>query len=174
MLRRADRQLSTPLLTALALLAVLATVLVPVASAQAAGALPGKVPAFAKAIEGYAPYVGQTICSPTPKPGALKLQKWLMTRYPGTGSSGIARACNVGGRSEHKEGRGFDWRVNVHNAKQKAQVDTFLKLAFAKDKYGSPDAVARRMGLMYLVWNDRIYSAFNGFVSRPYHHYACK
>ena len=165
---RADRHLSTSILTALAVLSVLAAVLVPATAARAAaGAAPGKVPSFGRAIEGYAPYVGQTICSPTPKPGALKLQKWLMTRYPGTGSSGIARACSVGGRSEHKEGRGFDWRVNVRNATQTAQVDTFLKLAFASDKYGSPDAVARRMGLMYLIWNDRIYSAFNGFVAAP-------
>src|SRR4051794_24604719 len=145
---RPDRHLPTPILTALALLSVLSAVLVPVASAQAkaAGAAPGKVPAFGKAIEGYAPYVGQTICSPTPKPGALKLQKWLMTRYPGTGSSGIARACNVGGRSEHKEGRGFDWRVNVHNAKQTPQGSPLPQLAVATDQNRRPDAPPPRAG----------------------------
>ena len=35
--------------------------------------------------------------------------------YPGTGDSGIVRACTAAGASEHKEGRAWDWRVTTAN-----------------------------------------------------------
>src|SRR5205807_2097292 len=60
-------------------------------------------------IEGYARYEGQSTCDPAPKPGALALRNLLLSHYAGTTSLGISRACEVGGRSEHKEGRAFDW-----------------------------------------------------------------
>ncbi|GMA86069.1 hypothetical protein GCM10025868_13190 [Angustibacter aerolatus] len=156
----------------LAAIAAFLTVLVP-ASAMAAGAKPGKVPVFSKKIEAAPQYVGQTVCSPTAKKGTLALQKWLMTRYAGTGSSGIVRGCATGGKSEHKEGRAFDWRVSVHSAKNRAQVKAFMKLAFATDKYGSKDAIARRMGIMYLIWDDTIYSASRGYQGVPYRNAGC-
>ena len=33
----------------------------------------------------------------------------VLRAYPGTRSLGIVRACSAGGRSEHKEGRAWDW-----------------------------------------------------------------
>ncbi len=73
------------------------------------------VPAAASAvpIEDFATYDPQTNCSPNAKPGTLKLSVWLQKQYPGSGSLGISRSCNDGGVSEHKEGRAFDWAVNV-------------------------------------------------------------
>lgn len=114
--------------------------------------------AFGRAIEGYAGYQGQTSCSPSAKTGTLKLSTYLQRTYPGTGSLGIVRSCGVGGRSEHKEGRAFDWRVNARNKRQKAQADAFVTSLLATDQYGNRHALARRMGLMYVIWNKRIWS----------------
>lgn len=147
---------------------------VPGASPAGAATAPGAMPAFGPAIEDYAPYEGQTICWPAPTKGAVLLQKWLIARYDGTGTSGISRGCDIGGRSEHKEGRAFDWRVDVANPTQRAQAETFIALLRATDGHGNRNAVARRMGLMYFIWNDRIYSAGSGFTPRPYVHPACR
>ncbi|NUR07029.1 MAG: hypothetical protein HOQ22_03325 [Nocardioidaceae bacterium] len=127
-------------------------------------------PAVANAapIEDYATYQPQTNCSPNAKPGTLKLSRWLQRQYPGSGSLGISRSCKDGGVSEHKEGRAFDWAVNVGSARDRRYVASFLKRIFATDKAGNRHALARRMGIMYLIWNDHIYSSYRGFVARAY------
>ena len=128
------------------------------------------VPAAASAvpIEDFATYDPQTNCSPNAKPGTLKLSVWLQQQYPGSGSLGISRSCNDGGVSEHKEGRAFDWAVNVSSTRDRAFVADFFAKIFATDAEGNPDALARRMGIMYLIWNDHIYSSYYGFKARDY------
>jgi hypothetical protein len=129
------------------------------------------VPAAASAVpvEPYATYQPQTICSPNAKPGALRLSSWLQKEYPGSGSLGIARSCQDGGVSEHKEGRAFDWAVDVGSARDRGYVAAFMQRIFATDADGNKHALARRMGIMYLIWNDQIYSSYYGFTARPYH-----
>jgi hypothetical protein len=152
--RRRTGRRTGPLGRRLALLVAL-LVLVPVA-------------ATAVPIEGFATYDPQTNCSPDAKPGTLKLSTWLQAQYPGSGSLGISRSCADGGVSEHKEGRAFDWAVSVYSARDKAYVaDLFAKL-LATDAEGNPDALARRMGIMYFIWNDHIYSSYYGFKARDY------
>jgi hypothetical protein len=120
-------------------------------------------------IEGYARYEPQTTCDPTPKPGTVALRNLLLSRYPNTQSFGISRACDVGGVSEHKEGRAFDWGANVNSAAQRASVDSFLAALFATDSYGHKDALARRLGVMYVIWNQQIWGAYNADAGwRPY------
>ena len=50
-----------------------------------------------------------------PSGGAFELtvSELLLETFTSTGSSGISRACDQGGRSEHKEGRAFDWSALV-------------------------------------------------------------
>ncbi len=124
--------------------------------------------ATAAMIEPYAPYQPQTNCSPDAKPGTVRLSDWLQRQYPGSGSLGISRSCRDGGVSEHKEGRAFDWAVNVGSARDRGYVADFLRRIFATDADGNRHALARRMGIMYLIWNDRIYSSYYGFSERPY------
>ncbi len=165
------RRTTRPLLVLIALatcLAGLTTVSLPASAATA-----GKVPSFGRAIEGYAPYQPQTTCSKTATKGARLLSTWLLTRYRGSSSSGIMRACSSGGRSEHKDGRAFDWHVDARTAKGRSQGGAFLRLARGTDRYGNRAAIARRMGIMYIIWNDRIYSAGNGFSAKAYRHSAC-
>ena len=167
------RALASASLTAL--LAVVSTTLLPGALSPAgAVTTPGAVPTFGSSIEDYADYQGQTTCSPSPKKGAVLLQRWLTTRYAGTGTSGIVRGCSVGGRSEHKEGRAFDWRVSAADPHERAEAESFVALLRATDGNGNTAAIARRMGLMYFIWDDRIYSASSHFAPRPYLHPGCR
>ena len=111
-------------------------------------------------IEGYAAYQPQQSCDPTAKKGTLALRDTLLKTYPGSRNLGISRACSAGGRSEHKEGRAFDWGVNVNNPAQKAQAENFIGRLFATDDHGNRHALARRLGVMYVIWNRRIWSAY--------------
>ena len=112
-----------------------------------------------RAIEIYSPYQGQSTCNPAPKAGTLALSKLVMAAYPGSGTSGIARDCSIGGRSEHKEGRAWDWTVSYANPRQRAQAADFVHWLFATDVYGNRFAEARRLGVMYVIWNHKIWSA---------------
>jgi hypothetical protein len=128
------------------------------------------LPAAASAlpIEDFAGYEPQTNCSPNAKPGTLRLSQWLLKQYPGSGSLGISRSCKDGGVSEHKEGRAFDWAVDVNSTRDRGYVNAFFARILAADADGNPAALARRMGIMYLIWNDHIYSSYYGFAARDY------
>ena len=120
-------------------------------------------------IEGFARYDGQATCDPTPKIGTTALRDLLLARYPSTNSLGISRNCDVGGQSEHKEGRAFDWGADVGNAADVAAVNDFLTALFATDAQGHTFALARRMGVMYVIWNRQIWGAYSASEGwRPY------
>src|SRR3954447_12320369 len=116
-------------------------------------------PAFTSAIEGDAPYQPQNSCISATQPGVLKFRDMVRKAYPGTGNSGTTRPCSDGGTSEHKEGRAFDWTASVTNSAQVSQVNDMLHWLFATDKYGNLHAMARRTGVMYIIWNARIWNA---------------
>ena len=120
-------------------------------------------------IEPYASYDPQTACTPVARPGTVALRGALLGAHPGTRNLGITRACHIGGRSEHKEGRAFDWGAYVSRPVERAAVERFIDQLFATDAHGNPHALARRMGVMYLVWNGRIWSAYRASEGwRPY------
>ena len=126
--------------------------------AQAAISTPRS--SYPRAIEGLSAYQPQRVCSPTAKPGTVDLSRRLLRAYPGTRSLGIVRACSVGGRSEHKEGRAFDWGgLRASSATDRARVQSFKTWLLRTDKYGNRYAMARRLGVMYVIWNRRIWSA---------------
>ena len=130
--------------------------------------------AVALPVEGYAPYEPQKNCNPTAKPGTLELARWLQKKYPGTGSLGISRACGHGGVSEHKEGRAFDWRVDASSKRDRTLVKDFLARILAADEDGNEAALARRMGIMYILWNDQSWASYRGFSKADYRHSACR
>ncbi len=131
------------------------------------------VAALAVPVEPYASYDPQSRCAPAAKPGTQSLARWLQRRYPGSGSLGISRGCAVSGISEHKEGRAFDWAVNHGSARDRGYVAAFLERILATDADGNHAALARRMGIMYLIWNDRIYASYRHFEPRPYLNPGC-
>jgi hypothetical protein len=62
----------------------------------------------------------------------------------------------VGGKSEHKEGRAWDWGIQYpHPA-----ADALLNWLLAPDQHGNQHAMARRFGIMYMIWNYKIWKAY--------------
>jgi hypothetical protein len=131
------------------------------ASATPAQAKVPVTPNFGPLIEDYAGYDGQDTCKPKPKPGVVAFKNLVLETYPTTGAGNISRACNIGGTSEHKEGRAWDWGVNAAIESQKKKATNLLGWLFATDKHGNKHAIARRVGIMYIVWNRRMWGAWN-------------
>jgi hypothetical protein len=124
-------------------------------------------PAHAQEIEGYAEYQPQTKCSPQAKPGTRALARWIVRRQGGDRGP-ISRRCRIGGTSEHKEGRAFDWRLDANRKRDRNRARRFLALVRREDRAGNDDARARRMGIMYIIWNDHMYSAWDEFARDDY------
>ncbi len=126
-------------------------------TAAASPAIPSSLPS---AIEALQPFVGQSTCSPSAKPGVVAFRNLLLATYPRSGSLGIVRDCGVGGTSEHKEGRAFDWAVAANDPQDVAEVEAMFAWLFATDQYGNTNAMLRRTGLMYVIWNKKIWKAY--------------
>jgi hypothetical protein len=163
------------LLAVVATLATLATAAVMAGGSPAvagpAHALPSPptTPTESAAIEGYAPYQAQFFCRHSVEPGVKAFEKLVLATYPGTQSDGDMRACDDGGTSEHKDGRAWDWGADHRNAKQRADGKSLLKWLFATDSYGNKDAMFRRLGLMYVIWDKRIWGTW----SQKWEPYSC-
>jgi hypothetical protein len=93
----------------------------------------------------------------------LAFQRIVLQRYPGTGTGGISRGCEIGGQSEHKEGRAWDWGVNAAYASDRAKVQDLFDWLLAEDRYGNDAAMAKRLGIMYVIWNRKIWGSWGGW-----------
>lgn len=111
-------------------------------------------------IEPLAAYEPQTRCDPAAKPGVLGFRDLLLERYPQSRNMGIGRPCELPGLSEHKEGRAFNWGLDAYDPAERAVADEVLGWLFAPDEAGNPYAMARRLGIMYIIWDGRIWSSF--------------
>ncbi|MEU4744598.1 VCBS repeat-containing protein [Actinosynnema sp. NPDC023658] len=140
-------------------LAVLGAAVMTMAVLTPAALAAPPTPSFGPTIDNYASYVGQTTCDPTAKPGVVGFRDLLRTEY-GRSDLGIVRACDSGGTSEHKEGRALDYPFNVGDSSQVAQANDVIDWLLATDQYGNAHALARRFGLMYIIWNKRIWRAY--------------
>jgi peptidoglycan hydrolase-like protein with peptidoglycan-binding domain len=131
--------------------------------------VPRAAVALPAGLEALSPYLQQNSCSPVAMPGAVKLGDLLRATYPGT-SYGIARACGADGiASEHYEGRAVDWFTSVRDPAGAARASTALNWLLSADAAGRPYANARRLGVMYLIWNNRIWGSYRAAEGwRPY------
>jgi peptidoglycan hydrolase-like protein with peptidoglycan-binding domain len=155
---RIRRALGTLLSTALLGAGVVA---LDVPAAHAAYPVPATPSGLTASIEALQPYVGQTTCDPVAKAGVSAFRNLLLATYTDSGSFGIVRDCGSGGQSEHKEGRAFDWKMSAYSTRQKAEVQTLLTWLLATDKYGNKYAMARRFGIMYMIWNRHIFKMYD-------------
>lgn len=133
------------------------------ASVPAVAAAKPSKPPLGPAIDPSPGYEGQTKCSATDKPGVVAFRKLVLKAYPATGYGSISRGCGIGGNSEHKEGRAWDWGVNAGNASQKRAAESLFGWLFAKDSYGNSYAMARRLGVMYIIFNRKIWFPGSGW-----------
>ena len=147
------------------------------ASGLAAGGLLAAAPAEAgmptpggltASIEAPQPYVGQSTCDPVAKPGVSAFRDLLLRTYPDSGSYGIVVDCGRGGQSEHKEGRAFDWKVSINNPSHVAEVNAVLAWLTATDRHGNKFAMARRLGIMYIIWNRQMWRSYEDGSWRAY------
>ncbi|MAY98864.1 hypothetical protein [uncultured Nocardioides sp.] len=145
--------------------------LLPVLVLAGALTVTGTSPAGA-AIEDFARYQPEEKCSPKAKPGAAYLSGWLVRKYGG-GRGRVGAAC-TSSISEHQEGRAVDWSNDATTKAGRKRVKAFLKDVLAEDHRERPAAKARRMGIMYIIWNDQMYAAWRGFEPTDYLSSSCK
>lgn len=124
-------------------------------------------PVHAQEVDDYPTYQGQVSCDPAAKPGVLAARKLLLAKFGG-GSGSITRACSSGGLSEHKEGRAWDWSLRASRAKDRRiarRATTWLTRSVG----GQPAAHARQLGVMYVIWNRRIWRGYDAAAGwQPY------
>ena len=115
----------------------------------------------------------KTTCTKKPRAGTIALGEWLVTTYGGAGGA-VNRPCSGSGSSEHKDGRAVDWTLNAAVPADRRLAKVFLAAAFATDAEGNEAALARRMGIMYVIWNDHFYPAYHQFQPEKYLSSSCR
>ncbi|HVW39761.1 MAG TPA: hypothetical protein VHC18_00245 [Amycolatopsis sp.] len=143
------------------MLAVAAAAIPSVAAALPKLPSPPKTPSFEIGIEDFAPYQPQFICRHSVEPGVKAFERLLLKTYPATTSLGDMRACSAGGTSEHYDGRAFDWGADHRVPAQRAAGQSLLRWLFGTDSAGDEDAMFRRLGLMYVIWDKRIWGTWS-------------
>jgi hypothetical protein len=134
--------------------------------AQFAPGLPASGPG---PVDPLAPYQPQTTCSPAAKPGVVGFRDLVLRSFPTQPSIAIGRDCSVGGRSEHKEGRAWDWGARSDRAAGLAAANRVTGWLLATDAGGRRYAMARRLGVMYIILNRRIWASYRAAAGwRPY------
>lgn len=159
-----------PLTALLVCAAAVAGALQATAGAAVLPAMPAVPAALPVAVEDIPAYQPQTFCDPRDKPGVVAFGQLLTTTYLDTRVVGISRGCtSEQGTSEHKDGRALDWGVSSTNPAQVAEVHAVFSWLFATDAQGVAHAMLRRLGIMYIIWNKRIWGAWDG----AWHDYSC-
>jgi peptidoglycan hydrolase-like protein with peptidoglycan-binding domain len=155
----------TPVATTLLLVAALLVAVPTAASATTPTPTPRIPRGLPAAIEPLGGYVGQVTCQPTIRPGTAKLAKLLAYTYRNYNATSWAStyACGTDGtRSEHYDGRAIDWMVDVHSTKQHAAAKAAIAWLLATDTAGNRFAMARRLGVMYLIYDNRMWGSWDG------------
>lgn len=108
-------------------------------------------------------YQMQQACVAVPSRGIVKLRALALSTYHrGGSSSATPRACTSGSTSEHKDGRAWDWMLNVHNPDDKRVAANFLAWITGPGPSGEPGELARRLGIMYVIYNHKSWAAYRG------------
>jgi hypothetical protein len=123
--------------------------------------------------EDYAGYEPQKKCRTAARPGTQELARWINRRFDGGTAVASVRRCG-GGTSEHKDGRAIDWTMNARKKADRREVKRFLDRILRTDRAGNPHAPARRMGVMYVIWNDHMYASYRRFDGTDYRSSSCK
>lgn len=172
-LEHMPRRSRRPLMpVAAVLLAVLATALpVGASAATSSQSVPVPVtPTFKSNIEDYPLWQGNNPkdCDLDDKPGITKLARLIRKTYGSDEVMGTSyNACYTS--SEHNDGRALDWMIDTANKADMRKAKTFLNWLLATDDHGHKYAMARRLGIMYMIFNHRIW---RGYSPRGWGHYS--
>lgn len=158
--RRAGGAARATVALALTAVAVFATVTVADAPAQA---VPPPTPNFGgAAVEGYAPQPPFECLHKDPhRPGVEKTMAMLIKAYPNSREGGTWANC-VGhtSTSDHYSGRALDWHPGrpfvEPTASARADGYEVVRWLLATVN-GVPNLRARRLGIVYIIWDNRIW-----------------
>jgi hypothetical protein len=114
---------------------------------------------FGPRIDPYAAYDGQRVCDPRPRPGVVDVRDLVLVVY-GPRWTGIASGCGKARPSEHHDGRALDIAFDAHSERDRRLAEDFLGWLLATDQYGNKHAMARRLGVMYIIWNHHIWRSY--------------
>ena len=112
------------------------------------------------AIEPLAPYQPQLSCAAGPMRGLAALRDLALASYHRGHDGGTIRSCATGGQSEHKDGRAWDWMLDVGTRADRRTAGDFLSWLLASRK-GEVAAMARRLGVMYVIYNRKIWATYS-------------
>jgi hypothetical protein len=143
--------------------ALVAAILVPALAspARAGDATVPPIPSgLPTAIEGLSPYVPNTGCDLRNRTGTLKLGNLIKATYANSYST--LRSCTGATRpnSEHFDGRALDTFFNVRDTAERADAGALLTWLLVTDDSGNRFANARRLGVMYIIWNNKMWSSY--------------
>ena len=157
--------LSKRISVALVLVGVAVTSALTVAPAEAVTA--PATPVFGAWVDPVAQYDPATQCLSAAQPGT-ELLKDLLAKTYGKTSFETIRACTGGvATSEHNDGRALDFMLSAANSSDAAIASSFLTWLTKTDSAGVAIANARRLGVMYVIWNRQMWRAYDP-VWRPY------
>ncbi|WP_020578964.1 hypothetical protein [Actinopolymorpha alba] len=126
-----------------------------------------RTPSFPASIDAHALYVGGTTCSPTAKPGVVDIKNLIIKTY-GNRWWGIVTSCTAR-VTEHKEGRALDIAFDATSYTSRKNANDFLYWLLRPDRHGNGNAMARRLGVMYVIWNARMWRAYRPWLGwQPY------
>jgi hypothetical protein len=117
----------------------------------------------AKPIDSYR-YDKTRRCSGGPQRGATALNTWLARNVKGV-SWGIynCRTTRLGKNlSLHAEGRAVDWHLDVRKRSDRKAAYRLIDALLAPDASGRPRALARRMGVQEIIYDCKIWTAYDG------------
>ncbi|MGQ0846224.1 MAG: hypothetical protein ACT4QF_19045 [Sporichthyaceae bacterium] len=125
------------------------------AAVPAAAPVPMAAKAMPSAVEALSPYLPQKSCDPDAKPGVKAFSELVLGSWKRGSSGGVSRDCGRGGSSEHKEGRAWDWMLDGNSYEDTVAGQQVVDWLLADDA-----RIARRMGIMYIIWHERIWSSY--------------
>ncbi len=124
------------------------------APAQAVAPVPTAAVVLPAALDRASFYEAQSVCDPVERPGTTALKNLLLATY-GPATIYIPRTCSSS-TSEHFDGRAVDWMRNVRVPAEKEMADAFVNWLLAPGADGTPHEMARRLGIMYIIWNNQM------------------
>lgn len=140
------------------IVAVLGGVLTGAAPAAAA---PPDVPDFGPGIEPFpGEWTSEKGCDDTPQPGTAALQRLITDTWGAQSGFHMGRACSPERESGHDNMRALDWMVHMRNSGQRQVAEEYIDWLLATDRHGNRFAMARRLGVMYIVWADRMWRGY--------------
>ena len=94
------------------------------------------------------------------KPGVVAFRAMILSQVGGR-DDGMAVCKKIANASrsysDHADGRAWDWHMVASDRSDVATVDRVLDWLLRTDERGQRNAMARRIGLTYIIWNHEYY-----------------